>query len=197
MTTGSRGRGKRAAHPRGQELTTADLVVLGLLSERPMHGYELLRVYDLQEVEDWAQVSRPHVYYALRKLSASGHIVRVDGEAERRQVFSVSEAGALALANALANPAWATARVPPPFRTWLGLSIHARPEDVAAMVAARRAHLEAERERERASLAIVASFSSPRAVVGDALIRLGLAQIETELAWIDTLEVRNRSEPAC
>lgn len=40
----------------------ADLVVLSLLAERAMHGYELLKEYERQEVADWAPVSRPHVY---------------------------------------------------------------------------------------------------------------------------------------
>ena len=51
-------------------LTTADLVVLSLLAERAMHGYELLGEYDRQEVVDWASVSKAQVYYALQKLAA-------------------------------------------------------------------------------------------------------------------------------
>jgi DNA-binding PadR family transcriptional regulator len=34
-------------------------VVLSLLAERAMHGYELLKEYERQEVADWAPVSRP------------------------------------------------------------------------------------------------------------------------------------------
>ena len=59
---GSRGR-------KAGSLTTADLVVLSLLTERAMHGYELLGEYERQEIADWASVSKAQVYYALQKLA--------------------------------------------------------------------------------------------------------------------------------
>ncbi len=46
-------------------LTTADLVVLSLLREQPMHGYDLLAAYQRQEVEDWASVSKAQVYRGI------------------------------------------------------------------------------------------------------------------------------------
>ncbi len=49
-------------------LTTPDLVVLSLLSEQPMHGYQLNQTLENREVRDWAVISRPQVYYSLRKL---------------------------------------------------------------------------------------------------------------------------------
>ena len=53
---------------RTKTLTTPDLIALSLLAERPMHGYELTRVLEYRDVEDWAAISKPQVYYSLRKL---------------------------------------------------------------------------------------------------------------------------------
>ena len=57
-------------------LTLPDLVVLCLLAERPMHGYELNQELERREVRDWAGISRPQVYYSLKKLARSGHLSR-------------------------------------------------------------------------------------------------------------------------
>ncbi len=173
-------------------LTTADLIVLGLLSERAMHGYELLREYERQEVEDWALVSRPHVYYALKKLAGRGLLAAARGAgrgARGRSVFTVTPAGAEALAQALTDPGWATTRPPAPFTTWLGLSIHARPADRDAVITARRRFLGDEIARERATLTAIELDQGARVGVAAAMVTLVLRQFATELAWLDELEV--------
>ena len=62
-------RGRRRGHADG--LTTADLVVLSLLAERNMHGYDLLAEYSRQEVADWASISKAQLYYALKNSMGS------------------------------------------------------------------------------------------------------------------------------
>src|ERR1700676_5340466 len=56
------------------ELTTPDLVILSLLAERGMHGYQVNLELERREVRDWAGISRPQVYYSLEKLAAKGLI---------------------------------------------------------------------------------------------------------------------------
>jgi DNA-binding PadR family transcriptional regulator len=34
-----------------------------------MHGYELVGELLRRDVDDWAAVSRPHVYYSIKKLA--------------------------------------------------------------------------------------------------------------------------------
>ena len=60
------------ARPSG--VTLADLVVLSMLAERPMHGYELWTELERRQVEKWASISRAQVYYSLRKLADARHI---------------------------------------------------------------------------------------------------------------------------
>ena len=57
---------------RKRELTTPDLVLLSLLAERPMHGYQANAELERREVRDWAGISRPQVYYSIEKLGRSG-----------------------------------------------------------------------------------------------------------------------------
>ena len=60
---------KKQTKTRRPVLTIPDLVVLGLLSEGPMHGYEIVAELERREVKDWAGISRPQVYYSLDKLA--------------------------------------------------------------------------------------------------------------------------------
>ena len=55
-------------------LSLADLVVLSMLTERPMHGYELWAELQRRHVWKWAEISRPQVYYSLKKLEAAEHV---------------------------------------------------------------------------------------------------------------------------
>jgi len=183
-----------------ERLTAADLVVLGLLLERPMHGYEVNQELARREVRDWAGVSRPQVYYSLRKLADAGHIGPAPGRAagaergsaERgsaeggpeRRVYRVTAAGRRAYAAALARPEWATQRPPPPFVTWLVLATHADPAVRARQLVRRRAFLEAEAMRERATLATILTGTGPTAVVAALVVRLTIRQFEAELAWL-------------
>jgi Fe2+ or Zn2+ uptake regulation protein len=55
-----------------EKLTIPDLVLLSLLAERPMHGYQVNALLEFRKVRDWAGVSRPQVYYSLDKLARLG-----------------------------------------------------------------------------------------------------------------------------
>jgi DNA-binding PadR family transcriptional regulator len=181
--------GRKKGHA-ASRLTTADLIVLSLLSERPMHGYELVKEYERQEVADWASVSRPHVYYALKKL-ANLTLIAPEAKAPGGRVvavFAVTKEGAMRLADALADDRWARQRPPSPFTTWLGLSIHARAADAKRVLASRRSFLTAEIAKERATLAAIAADSGERVAVASAMVVLAIAQFEVELTWLESFE---------
>ena len=172
-------------------LTQADAVVLSLLLERNMHGYEVGQEYERQEVQDWASVSKAQVYYALKKLAAARLIEPVDPpsgpvDGRGKTVFSVTKDGRSALEDALAAPTWAETRVPQPFATWVGLSIDADPTVKAEMIVRRKAFLLAELKREQDSLRYVRTLDLPRAKVGEKTILLTISMIEAELDWIRT-----------
>src|ERR1700752_151520 len=74
---------KRPAVSRKLDLTTPDFVLLSLLAERPMHGYQANLELERREIRDWANLSRPQVYYSLEKLARAG-MIRAGGAAETR-----------------------------------------------------------------------------------------------------------------
>ena len=56
-------------------LTRNDLLVLGLLLDRPMHGYEILQQIRAADVDLWLAVSPAAIYYSLSKLHRRGLVL--------------------------------------------------------------------------------------------------------------------------
>ena len=177
---------------RGQrELTTPDLVLLSLLAEKPMHGYQANLELERRQVRDWAGISRPQVYYSLEKLSRRGLLDAVESDepaaGPERRVYRTTESGRRALADALAREAWATGRDRPAFLTWLALSWQASRRVVGQQVRRRQRFLAAEVAREQATLrAIFAEVGHPYHEAVWA-VSLTIAQFQTELRWLRKL----------
>ncbi|HEX3868600.1 MAG TPA: helix-turn-helix transcriptional regulator [Gemmatimonadaceae bacterium] len=177
------------------KLTVADSVVLSMLAEQPMHGYELWAELVRREVQEWASISKPQAYYSLNKLAVAGYIEPATDDdpafGPDRRVFRPTPDGRRGLADTLARADWATRMTPSPFTTWMVISWQARPRDFAAQVARRRRFLHDKLELERRALEEIITETSP---TSDAAmtVRLAIRQQEVELAWLDDVERRQR-----
>jgi DNA-binding PadR family transcriptional regulator len=173
-------------------LTTADLVLLSLLAERPMHGYQANAELVRREVQDWAGISRPQVYYSLEKLARLG-MLRVaadkkEAEGPERQVYAVTARGTEVLADALEREDWATQRERPAFVTWMALSWQARRGVFARQLNKRREFLQKEIAKERATLESVLKEVGHAHHEAVWMISLMIAEFETELKWLGKVE---------
>jgi DNA-binding PadR family transcriptional regulator len=174
-----------------RELTTPDLVLLSLLAEHPMHGYQANLELERRQVRDWAGISRPQVYYSLEKLQTRG-LIRAAENADpaagpERRVFTPTPKGRSALAAALEREEWATQRERPPFLTWMALSWQARPGVFEQQLRLRQQFLETEMKREEETLRAI------RKEVGHGyheavwMVSLMIQQLRTELRWLREL----------
>jgi DNA-binding PadR family transcriptional regulator len=177
---------------RGPAITTPDLVILSLLAERAMHGYQVNLELERRCIREWAAISRPQVYYSLEKLSAAG-LIR-DGESEDpaagpdRRVFETTAKGRHALSDALDREDWTTQRDRPAFLTWVALSWQAQPGVFKKQIARRVEFLERELTREKETLdSILAEVGHPyhEAVW---MVTLMIEQFKAELKWLEKLE---------
>jgi DNA-binding PadR family transcriptional regulator len=78
-----------------QVLTKNDLLVLGLLLDRPMHGYEISQYVKEEGVTTWFSISTAAIYYSLNKLHKRGLISEMrsrSGGAEKT-VYHATEQG--------------------------------------------------------------------------------------------------------
>jgi DNA-binding PadR family transcriptional regulator len=184
---------------RKRELTTPDLVLLSLLAERPLHGYQANLELQRRQVQDWAGVSRPQVYYSLEKLAHRG-LIRASESDERaagpeRRVFTTTPKGRAALADALERAEWTTQRERPPFLTWIALSWQARPGVFERQLRRRQAFLEKELAREEETLRFIRKEIGHRYHEAVWMVSLVIEQFRAELRWLRKLskEVHRRA----
>ena len=173
-------------------LTTPDLVILSLLAERPMHGYEVNATLENRKIRDWAAVSRPQIYYSLDKLTSLG-LIRVIAEdspsaGPERRVLRTTEQGRKRLADALESAHWTHTRVHQPFLTWLALSWQARPRAFQRQLEARRLFLKRQLGEEQATLKDVLKEVGHPYHEAVWMLKLVIAQMELELKWLDGID---------
>jgi DNA-binding PadR family transcriptional regulator len=183
---------------RKRELTTPDLVLLSLLAERPMHGYEADAELERREVRDWAGISRPQVYYSIEKLAQLDLLRAYEIRASKiasaaagpeRRVFQTTAKGRAALADALEREDWTTHRERPPFLTWIALSWQARPGVFRRQIKRRREFLEKELSREDATLRSIKNEVGHRFHEAVWMVSLIIEQFRAELRWLRKLEL--------
>ncbi|HKR96898.1 MAG TPA: PadR family transcriptional regulator, partial [Candidatus Angelobacter sp.] len=182
-----------------RDLTVPDLVLLSLLAEQPMHGYQANLELERRQVQDWAGVSRPQVYYSLEKLARLG-LIRESGDQEpalgpERRVFATTAKGRAALASALERADWTTHRERPPFLTWMALSWQASSAVMREQLKRRKEFLMRELAREEETLLVVEQEVGHKFHEAFWMINLVIEQFRTELRWLDqvTAELNQRS----
>ncbi len=169
-------------------LTPADLVILSVIAERPRHGYDLKAELERREVKDWVSVSRPQVYYSMRKLADRGLIA--PGETSEnsggpeRQVYAISLDGQRELALSLGRDEWATSRPPQPFLIWLAMSAHADMDTRARVLEARATFIKDTLTREHQTLKDFGQHDGPMVAEGVMMVELAIAQLECERDWL-------------
>nr|WP_263323303.1 PadR family transcriptional regulator [Neobacillus sp. Marseille-Q6967] len=72
------------------------LIILGLLKNKPMHGYEIQTTIQESRMEQWANVLSGSIYYALNKMEEEGIIETVKEErtgARIRKIYGITKKG--------------------------------------------------------------------------------------------------------
>src|SRR5262245_45974604 len=72
------------------------LFVLGLLLRRPMSGYEVQRILQLNRTDLWAGILSGSIYHALKKLEAEGQVtLRVTEQSgnRTRAIYAITPQG--------------------------------------------------------------------------------------------------------
>ncbi len=189
---------KKKRKAAAQKLTTPDLVLLSLLAERPMHGYQANAELERREIRDWAGISRPQVYYSLEKLSRTGMLRSLEtnepASGPERSSFETTAKGRAALADALEREDWTTRRDRPPFLTWVALSWQARQGVFQQQLQRRVKFLERALAREQETLASILEEVGHPYHEAVWMVSLMIEQFRTELRWLKQVarEVKKR-----
>jgi len=74
----------------------ANLIILALLRDRPMHGYEIQQYIQMSRMDEWANLLSGSIYYALNKMEQDG-LIRAEAEertgARLRKIYGITEKG--------------------------------------------------------------------------------------------------------
>jgi len=85
-----------------EDLTPAELTLLGLLAEQPRHGYELDEVIAARGMREWTEIGFSSIYYLLAKLRERGLIAQAATQpgvrGRDRKVYAVTAKGLRACA---------------------------------------------------------------------------------------------------
>jgi DNA-binding PadR family transcriptional regulator len=78
-------------------MTKAELAILGLVAEKPRHGYEMEGVIEERGMRDWTEIGFSSIYYILRKLEGKGLVTskleKPRGRGPARKIFKVTKEG--------------------------------------------------------------------------------------------------------
>lgn len=70
------------------ELTNAEYAILGLLMERPCHGYDLDRTIEERGMREWTELAFSSIYFLLARLEKRGLAEsRKDPQKKTRKIF--------------------------------------------------------------------------------------------------------------
>ena len=79
-----------------------ELVVMGFLNDRPMHGYQINKQTKIHRMDSWAMITAPMIYTALGKLEKAGMIkltgVEREGFMPERRIYRLTPKGKQRLA---------------------------------------------------------------------------------------------------
>lgn len=166
------------------ELTESEVTLLGLLAERPRHGFDLEKVIDERGMRQWTQIGFSSIYYLLGKLDGRGLVEEVaverGGPGRARRVYAVTAAGRAAAADQtarlLADPTPTAAPVLVGLANWPMLApgqgaraLHARREALLA----KQAEVEAARDAQR-----------PLPPFVEAVFEHALSMLDAEQLWV-------------
>jgi DNA-binding PadR family transcriptional regulator len=75
---------------------TTRLVILGILRQQPLHGYEIKQIIE-EHMGDWTSIAFGSIYFALAKLSEEGLIEKIGeerkGNRPSRSIYQITDTG--------------------------------------------------------------------------------------------------------
>jgi len=165
-------------------MTDAELAILTLVAEQPMHGYQIEQVIEQRGMREWTEVGFSSIYYLLKKLGREGLIEGQLEQAERgpaRKVYYITPVGEQALRTSMIEALSVPQRQYSRFSLGLGnLPIVPPIEALRALneyrdtLAARLENLHARWEEQKPLLYFV-----------DALFNHSETMITAELMWVE------------
>jgi DNA-binding PadR family transcriptional regulator len=170
-------------------LTPPEAAILGLIAQRPRHGYELDETIEARGLREWSEIGFSSIYFHLQKLQKKGLIRRLgeEGGEKSRKPYATTKRGLAALGAKAEEMLACPQRLYPPLLVGLANWPILGDRQGNAALARRKETLKSEQVR----IASVRDAQQPLPSFVDAMFDYSLAMIEAELGWIDRRLARN------
>jgi len=169
-----------------------ELAILGLLKERPMHGYELRKQLGQKLGLFWT-VSFGSLYPTLRRLEKRGAVAKLtsDPQASRRkQEYRITEVGEREFIELLEEGAGGGVEQEK-FSLRLAFFRYLRPEIRIRLLERRKAYLEDKLDEAQRSLRRARNIRADPYTTS--LVRHGVATTAADIAWLEELITAERA----
>ena len=169
--------------------STTRMLALGMLRDRPMHGYEITQVITQSALDRWAHVLPGSIYHALAKMEDEG-LVRTHAEERTgdrlRKIYAITPAGTAELTNLVRV---AMSEPPHDLRSDLALATMwmtlLEPDQARSALGRARAKLEEAREQRQIGRTLKGDISP----IAQALFDNADAVAEADLRLLERLEL--------
>jgi DNA-binding PadR family transcriptional regulator len=168
-------------------ISRVEIVVLGLLAEEPLYGYQLLERFRERGMQHWAEVGRASVYQALHRLEREGHVAgkaqgRDDGP--DRRVYRITRPGRDRLRAGMFERFSQAAPYESEAGAALGFSHVLGTDEARRGIAERQAALEEVRAAVAADRARLKGARGPGNALARRMLELQAALLSAERAWL-------------
>jgi DNA-binding PadR family transcriptional regulator len=171
---------------------SSEMILLGLLCERPMHGYELAQLVATDPAMPviW-RFARSEVYFLLGKLRERGYVAESGegkGAGPTRTIYSPTEKGRASFEAWLRTPELRPRLLRTAFLARVHLALRRDPQCAVEIIAAQQAHLREWLRREREN--------TPEDEYVRLVLEVRAKQVEASIAALDALAAyARRSDP--
>lgn len=170
---------------------SVQLVILGLLSEKPCHGYELRQEVERRLYATFINLSGGSLYYNLAQLERAGYVEKAwaeqKGRYPTRQVYQITPDGKIYLRDELRRMLFDTDTREKLFDPLNAALAFCRPSETQELREALTAQLKWARERiqwvaQQQAHWLAHNIPLPQAKI----IEHGLAHWQAEVGWLET-----------
>ncbi len=78
------------------KLSNLEFVILSLVAENPVHGYQMEQMIEERGIRVWTDIGFSSIYYGLRKLQSAGYLTSLSeagGDRPARKYYSITADG--------------------------------------------------------------------------------------------------------
>ncbi len=168
-------------------MTDAELAILSIIAEGPIHGYDVQTVIAERGIRAWAQIGVSSIYYVLEKLERQGLVesaVTQDADDTARRQYRITAAGIGVLQTAVADLIGTPREHADEFELGLANLPTLRPDQVRTALTAYRQELASRLAQARERSAALQAAQAPLHI--EAMLSHRIALLEAELAWIES-----------